>query len=71
MAAISAALSLVKQGEHIICSDDTYGGTVKQLNDSVSRLGVKVDYINLLDLDGLKKALKPETKVQLEKFYHK
>jgi cystathionine gamma-lyase len=63
LAAFSAALSLMKSGENLICSDDIYGGTVKQINDSVSRLGITVTYVDFENLDDVKKALKPETKM--------
>jgi len=63
LAAFSAALSLMKIGEHLICSDDIYGGTVKQIMDAVTRLGITVDFVDLEDFEAYKKALKPKTKM--------
>jgi len=63
LAAFSAALALMKRGEHLICSDDIYGGTVKQIGDSIERLGITLDVIDFDDLQAYKNALKPETKM--------
>ncbi|ODN03842.1 Cystathionine gamma-lyase [Orchesella cincta] len=63
LAAFSAVLSLIKNGDHLICSNDVYGGTVKLIMDSVDRLGFTVDFVDFDNLEGFKKALKPETKM--------
>jgi len=63
LAALSAALSLLRAGDHVIASDDMYGGTVKQLMHSVDRLGIKVEFVDLEDFEAYKKLLKPETKM--------
>jgi len=61
LAAFSGALTLMKAGEHLIASDDIYGGTAKQINNSITRLGIKVDFVDFEDFGAFKRALKPET----------
>ena len=64
MGAISAALwtSLVA-GDEVIASDTLYGCTYSLLNHGMSRFGVKAKFLDFSDLDSLKAALSPKTKV--------
>ena len=64
MAAITVALlHEVKAGDHILSSMTTYGGTFAFLNNYIKKFGVEVDFVNMQDLDAVKKAVKPNTKV--------
>ena len=64
MAAITVALlHEVKAGDHILSSMTTYGGTFAFLNNYIKKFGVEVDFVNMQDLDAVKKAIKPNTKV--------
>ena len=64
MAAITVALvHEVKSGDHILSSMTTYGGTFAFLNNYIKKFGVEVDFVNMQDLDAVKKAIKPNTKV--------
>jgi cystathionine gamma-synthase len=59
MAAISACFELFQPGDHVICSEDLYGG----LHSVVSgKNGVTADYVDTGDLDAIKAALQPNTK---------
>jgi cystathionine gamma-synthase len=64
MAAESTFFYLLQPGDHVIIADDVYGGTyrlvAKVLRPSA---GVEFDTVDLTDLDALKKALRPETRV--------
>ncbi len=64
MAAASTILELVDSGEHVIAMDDLYGGTFR-LFDKVRKrsAGVEFDFVDLTDLDALKAAIKPNTKM--------
>lgn len=64
MAAITVALlHEVKSGDHILSSMTTYGGTFAFLNNYIKKFGVEVDFVNMQDLDAVKKAVKPNTKL--------
>src|ERR687893_778012 len=49
MAAIDATLRLVKAGEHVIVSDNTYGGTARLFNRLLANYGVEFDYVDTSD----------------------
>ena len=64
MGAISSAIwSSVVAGDNIVASDTLYGCTYALLNHGVTKFNVQVDFIDMADLDALKKAIKPNTKV--------
>lgn len=61
-------IQLLNSGDHIIACDDMYTGTSVYFKDIGSRHGIETDFIDFLDLDNLKKALKPNTKVSSYEF---
>ena len=64
MAAITVALlHEVKAGDHIVSSMTTYGGTFAFLQNYIVKFGIEVTFVNMQDLDAVKKAIKPNTKV--------
>lgn len=62
MAAISTCLELFSPGDHIICSEDLYGGTVRLHHLINEKNGLKIDYIDTTDLQMVENAIRPETK---------
>uniref|UniRef100_A0A7E4VAR9 cystathionine gamma-lyase n=1 Tax=Panagrellus redivivus TaxID=6233 RepID=A0A7E4VAR9_PANRE len=64
LAASMSMANILKTGDHIVCSDDLYGGTVRYFRRvSVPQHGLKLDFADLTNLDNLKKALQPETRL--------
>ncbi|WP_028551140.1 trans-sulfuration enzyme family protein [Paenibacillus sp. UNC451MF] len=63
MAAISAAFMLLSAGDHVICTEDVYGGTYRLLNSIMTRMNIETTFVDMTDLDQLKAAHKPNTKV--------
>lgn len=64
MAAITnALLQLCHAGDHLISSVVTYGGTFAFLKNWLPRYGIEVTFVNPTDLDSVKKAIKPNTKL--------
>ena len=51
MAAVSLITSLLKPNDHLIYSDDVYGGTFRCVNEVLEPLGILSDSIDLTDLD--------------------
>lgn len=49
MAAIDAALRLLRPGDHAVFSEDIYGGTYKLVEELVRPMGVQVTYSDLSD----------------------
>lgn len=63
MAAIDATLRLVKAGEHVVVSDNTYGGTARLFNRILANYNVEFDYVDSSDPLNVEAALKPNTKM--------
>ncbi len=62
MAAITAVYDLFSPGDHIIATDDIYGGTLR-LWDSLGRKnGLEVDSVDTPDLAALEAAVRPNTR---------
>lgn len=62
MAAISAVFEYFKPGDHIICSEDLYGGVVRLAAVVMSKKGCQVDFVDTSDLNALKAAVKENTR---------
>ncbi|MCC0563107.1 aminotransferase class I/II-fold pyridoxal phosphate-dependent enzyme [Brevibacillus borstelensis] len=64
MAAISGALlAFLKQGDHVVCTKDVYGGSHKFLTSLAPRFGIEVDFVDCTKLAAVKQAIKPNTRV--------
>jgi cystathionine beta-lyase len=65
MAAITALTRLLRTGDHIIAGNDLYGGTVRLLDQVLSRAGICVSYIDTTDLEEVRGSLTERTKLAL------
>ncbi|KAK6737690.1 hypothetical protein RB195_020037 [Necator americanus] len=64
LAASSAIVNMLKIGDHVICSDDVYGGTQRFIRRvSVPNHGLQADFVDLTDLAKFEAAFKPNTKL--------
>ena len=63
MAAIDATMRLVKAGEHVIVSDNTYGGTARLFNRILANYNIEFDYVETSDPLNVEAAIKPNTKM--------
>jgi len=63
MAAITAVMFLLKDGDHVITGNDIYGGTYRLFDQVFSHSGIEFSFINLRDLGAVKKAVKKNTKM--------
>jgi len=64
MAAIStAALALLKQGQHVVLFRDCYRMTRELVTHRLAQLGIASTLVEPCDLDGLAAALRPETRL--------
>src|SRR5438045_9530072 len=50
MAAIDATLRLVKAGEHVVVSDNTYGGTFRLFSRVLAHYGIEFSYVDTTDV---------------------
>lgn len=63
MAAISNCLYLLRSGDHVVASDDVYGGTYRFFTRVMERFGVATTYVDTSDLAAVEAALRPETRL--------
>lgn len=63
MAAINMALHLLNPGDHILLSEDLYGGTVRLVNDIYKKYGITHSYVNTADLKKTAASIRPETRM--------
>lgn len=62
MAAISSVLSIFSSGDHIIVSQDVYGGTHRILASFFARYHLSASFVDTTDIDAVKKSITPHTK---------
>lgn len=63
MAAVTCVLSMLNPGEHIVLSDDLYGGTLHINETFFSRYGIEYSQVDMTDLNELNKAITTKTKM--------
>jgi len=63
VAAIHAVASLLKNGDHILISENTYGGTFRLFNNIIPNYGVTHTFFDPLKLDELESKILPNTKI--------
>lgn len=63
MAAISSAFMLLSAGDHVLISEDVYGGTYRFITEVLNRFMIEHTFVNMTDLDETEKAIQPNTKV--------
>jgi O-succinylhomoserine sulfhydrylase len=64
MAAILAtALTLLKSGDHIVCSRSVFGATVLLINNYLGKFGVESSYVPLTDYGAWEKAIRTNTRL--------
>jgi len=64
MAAVTAVTQcFLKQGDHLLCGHDTYGGVPRFFNQVVANYGVEFSYVNTSDPDAVRKAMRRNTRI--------
>jgi len=63
MAAIAGALSLVKNGDHVIAGSDMYGGSYRYFSRILSEDGIEFSYVDMREPKNIENAIKANTKL--------
>src|SRR4051812_12461198 len=58
-----AVATLMGAGDHVVASGSLYGGSHNLLGYTLKRFGIQTTFINPRDLDGWKKAIRPNTRL--------
>ena len=63
MAAISAITSMLEAGDHVVVTDNTYGGTFRLFDKVLTRYKLDFSYVDTSDPKLVEQAIRPETKM--------
>src|SRR4051812_41752246 len=63
MAAIGAIATMLKSGDHVVVSDNTYGGTFRLFDKVLRRYQLTFTYVDSSNLDEVERAMTPATKM--------
>ena len=62
MAAINLVMQLFSAGDHVLMSEDLYGGTVRLAGEIYSRYGIEFEYVDTTDLTLTAAKIRPNTR---------
>jgi cystathionine beta-lyase/cystathionine gamma-synthase len=63
MAAIGALATLLESGDHVVVTDNTYGGTYRLFERVLARYGLTFSYVDTSDEDAVAAAFRPTTRM--------
>ncbi len=63
MAAISAVVTFMKQGERVVVTEDLYGGTYRLFERVLTQFGIRFSYVDSSRLDVVEKAMGEDVKL--------
>jgi cystathionine gamma-lyase len=63
MSAVDAMMRMFGPGDHIVSSDDVYGGVSRLFNMILSNYGLEFTYVNSSEADEVAAAIRPNTKM--------
>ena len=63
MASIGAIATMLKAGDHVVVSDNTYGGTFRLFDKVLTRYQLSFSYVNTSDLTAVERAFTPSTRM--------
>lgn len=63
MSATDGILRVLRPGDHIVASDDMYGGNYRYLKFVLAPMGIEVTFTDLTNMDSVEQALTPQTKL--------
>jgi len=63
MSAVDSVLKLLKAGDHVVCSDDVYGGVSRHFNQILVNYDLHFTYVDSSDSGNIENAIQPNTKL--------
>lgn len=63
MAAVNAFMELFAPGDHVVATDDLYGGVIRQFRKVNEKNGMEFTYVNTSDLQAVEAAIQENTKL--------
>jgi cystathionine gamma-lyase/cystathionine beta-lyase/cystathionine gamma-lyase/homocysteine desulfhydrase len=62
-ATMAVTQCFLKQGDHLLCGHNVYGGVPRLFDQVVAKYGVEFSYVDTSDLDAVKKAVRWNTRI--------
>ncbi len=63
LAAIDVLMKLLKAGDHVICGENVYGGTMRLMVRVYEQFGLTFSFVDMRDAEAVARALKPTTRM--------
>ncbi|MGE0442181.1 MAG: PLP-dependent aspartate aminotransferase family protein [Gemmatimonadales bacterium] len=63
LATLDAILKLFKSGDHVICGENVYGGTMRQMVRIYEPLGLTFSFVDMREAEAVARALTPATRM--------
>ena len=63
MAAISTLLTKVKAGDHVVCSQNVYGGTYRYFSQILENYALQFSWVDSSELDAIRTAMRDNTRL--------
>jgi cystathionine gamma-synthase len=63
LAVVTAVAQGLERGDHILAPDDVYYGLRKVLGEIFGKAGLETDYVDMTDLDAVRRAARPSTRL--------
>jgi len=62
MAATSSTLAILEQGDHVVATEDIYGGSYRILTSFFNKFGITTTFVDMTGLENVEPAIRPNTR---------
>ena len=62
-AQLCTILTLAQAGDHVVCTQSVYGGTITQLSVTIKRMGIETTFVPVDDFNAMRAAIGPRTRL--------
>lgn len=63
MSAVDVVFRMLQAGDHVVAGEDMYGGSYRLFSRVLEKFGLKFTYVDTTNVDAVRAALRPETKI--------
>src|SRR6476646_4627192 len=63
LAALDAVLKLLKAGDHVVCGENVYGGSMRLMTRIYAELGLRFSFVDMREIRPIEQALTPATRL--------
>ncbi len=63
LAALDVVLKLLKAGDHVVCGENVYGGSMRLMTRVYTDLGLRFSFVDMRDIEAVERAVTPATRL--------